>query len=505
MKRFLPALLVLLPLIAAASPENPAPAVEFLAALHEKDQLKRAEMLLAAAESGVYPADLALIHLTRTAVGTQHGARLRKLAGRRRGELIPAVLCCRSAAHADRELFELGLAALHSAAKKKLSAFEAPLFRELAASLTAQGCGMGEYAELRALFEELIRKDPEWRSKLPVSALVEFYVSCAFATEGFELPQAEWRQSPSELRQSCIRLLDELPKMLPDDAEESGRLVGFFLRTEARSQAAAVALAYGRKHPNTALPLLVMTAVETGEVKLVDSLKKFINPQMFSDFRIRALGNSGAFAEAFEALSGLGDHVRRQALYLDLVQKQGDPALKAKLARDPGSSLPPRTRVLWLLDAAERRNDRECFRDAEKLVTPELDKDPVLANALGYVALLQGIDPQTAEARIDRALGSDPYNCAYLDSKAYARYAAHDYPGAWEWMRKALKAIDPMPSVAEILEHAGDIRLALGDKAQARKFYRTALKLADGREKQPGAEAFAILRKRIAEKLEKLK
>ena len=85
MKRFLPALLVLLPLIAAASPENPAPAVEFLAALHEKDQLKRAEMLLAAAESGVYPADLALIHLTRTAVGTQHGARLRKLAGRRRG------------------------------------------------------------------------------------------------------------------------------------------------------------------------------------------------------------------------------------------------------------------------------------------------------------------------------------------------------------------------------------------------------------------------------------
>ena len=67
------------------------------AALREGDRLKRTGMLLAAAESGVYPADLALIHLTRAAVGPQHAARLRKLAGTRRGELIPALLCCRSA------------------------------------------------------------------------------------------------------------------------------------------------------------------------------------------------------------------------------------------------------------------------------------------------------------------------------------------------------------------------------------------------------------------------
>ena len=506
MKTILPVLLALLPFVAVASPENsPAPAAEFLAALHEKDQLKRTEMLLVAAESGIYPADLALIHLTRAAVGVQHGERLRKLAEGRRGELIPAVLCCRSAEHADRALFELLLAAWRNASKKKHTPFEAPLFRELTASLVAQGCGMGEYAVLRPLLEELIRKDPEWRSKLPVSALVEFYVSCAFATEGFELPQPEWHKSPSELRQSCIRLLDELPKLLPDDAEDSGRLIGFFLRTEARPSAVAVALAYGRKHPDNALPILVMTAAETGEVKIVDSLKKFINPQMFNDFRIRALGSSGAFDEALKALDGIADPARRQALYLELVGKQGDPALKAKLARDPKSSLLPRGRILWLLDAAERLHDRGCFRDAEKLVTAELDKDPVLANALGYVALVLGLDPKTAEARIDRALERDPYNSAYLDSKAYARYAAHDHAGAWEWMQKSLKTIDPMPSVAEILEHAGDIRLVLGDKTRAREFYRAALKLADGMEKHPGEAGFSLIRKRAKEKLEKLK
>ena len=470
MKRFLPALLALLSVAAAAAPENnsPAPAAEFLAALQETDQLKRTEMLLAAAESGVYPAELALIHLTRAAVGTRHGERLRKLAVRRRGELIPAVLCCRSAERTDRELFELTLAAWRTAAKKNLSKFATPLFRELTASLVAQGCGLGEYAVLRPLLEELVRTDPGWRSKLPVSALVEFYVSCAFATEGFELPEANWSRSPSELRQACARLLDELPKLLSDDTEDSGRLITFFLRTEARPQAVAVALAYGKKHPDNALAMLVMTAAEAGEVKILDSLKKFINPQMFDDFRIRALGSSGEFDKAFKALDGIADPARRQALYLDLVNKQGDPALKAKLARDPKSSLLPRGRILWLLDAAERLQDRGCFRDAEKLVTPELEADPVLANALGYVALVLGIDPAAAEARIDRALERDPYNSAYLDSKAYARHVAGDHAGAWGWMQKALKTIAPTPSVAEILEHSGDIRLALGDKKQAR-------------------------------------
>ena len=397
------------------------------------------------------------------------------------------------------------LAAWRSASKKKLTPFEVPLFRELTASLVAQGCGMGEYAVLRPLLEDFIRRDPEWRSKLPVSALVEFYVSCAFATEGFELPRPEWRKSPSELRQTCIRLLDDLPRMLPDDAEDAGRLINFFLRTEARTQAVAVALAYGKGHPDNALAILVMTAIETGEVKIVDSLKKFINPQMFGEFRLRALGSAGAFDETFKALDGITDPTRRQALYFELVNKQSDPALKAKLARDAGNSLPLRTRMLWLLDAAERLNDRGCFGDAEKLVTEDLARDPVPANALGYVALVLGIAPETAEARIDRALRSDPYNSAYLDSKAYARYVAHDCAGAWEWMRKALKSIAPMPSSAEILEHAGDIRLALGDRTRAREFYRAALKLASGREKLPGGAGFSAIGKRAKEKLEKLK
>lgn len=490
---------------AAAPGRSPAPAAEFLAAMSEKDPAKRTEMLLAAAESGVYPADLALIHLTRSAVETRHGERLYRLAKERHGELIPALLACRGAERFAPELFELTLAAWRNAAVKNLSPFEAPLFRELTASLVAQGCGMGEYTALRPLLEEFIRKNPEWRKRLPVSALVEFYVSCAFATEGFELPDPEWRRSPSELRRACIRLLDELPKMLPDDAEDTGRLVNFFLRTGARPQAVAAALAFGRNHPDTTLPLLVMTAVESGDVKIIDSLKKFINPQMFGDFRIRALGNAGEFAEAFKSLDAIADPARRQALYIDLVNKQGDSRLKAKLARDPAAALLPKGRILWLLDAAENLQERDCFRDAEKLVTPDMEADPVLANALGYVALVLGTEPERAEKRIDRALRNSPCNSAYLDSKAYARYVARDYAGAWEWMQKALKTIEPAPSVAEILEHAGDIRLALGDKTRAREFYLAAVKLASGQEKLPGAEAFARLRKRAAEKLEKLK
>ena len=72
--------------------------------------------------------------------------------------------------------------------------------------------------------------------------------------------------------------------------------------------------------------MLLMTAVETGEVKILDSLKKFINPQMFDDFRIRALGNAGAFAEAFKALPAIPDPARRQA-----IRKASDRLLKSAM------------------------------------------------------------------------------------------------------------------------------------------------------------------------------
>ena len=506
MKTIVPVLVVLWAIVVAAAPADWKPGAEFLAALQEKDSPKRTEMLLAAAESDVYPADLALIHLTRAAVEPKHAARLRKLAIRRRGELIPAVLCCRSAERVDPELFELTVAAWRTNSGKKLSAFETPLFKELSASLVTQSCGLGEYAAVRPLLEELIEKDPAWRNKLPVSALVEFYVSCAFATEGFALPEASWSKSAPGARQACARLLDQLPKLLTDDADEMRRLIGFFLRSDMRQHALALALGYANKSPDKALPLLVLTAVELGETEVLDSLKKFIKPEPLAEFRICALGNAGKFSDAVKALDGIADPERRQTLYLELVGKHGHPVLKEKLARDPKNALLPRARILWLLGAAERLEDSACFRDAEKLMTPELEADPVPANALGYVALVLRIDPKTAEARVDRALERDPYNSAYLDSKAYARYVSGDHTGAWEWMQKTLKVIDPSPTSFEILEHAGDIRLALGDKKRAREFYQAALLLLDRLCRRPaGIDEFLRYRKRISDKLEKLK
>ena len=505
MKTILPTLLILLPLVVAAAPAEWKPGAEFLAALAEKDQSKRAGMLLDTAESGVYPADLALIHLTRAAVEPKHAARLRKLAEARRGELIPAVLACRSAEYSDRELFGLALAAWRNASEKRLSKFEAPLFRELSISLVSLCCDTGEYAVLQPRLEEFIRKDRDWRSRVPISALVEFYVSCAFATEGYELPDASWSKAPGEMHQTCARLLDELPKLLTDDPDEMKRLANFFLRAEMRRHALALTITYAERDPDKALPLLVMTAVRLGETKILDSLKKFIRQKAFAEFSIHAAGNAGKFTEAVRALDGITDPERRQALYIDIVNRHGAAALKAKLARDPETPLLPDTRIRWLLGAAERLNDPGCFRDAEKLITAETEADPVMANAFGYVALVLGIDPKTAEARVDRALERNPCNGAYLDSKAYARYVARDYDGAWEWMQKALKVIDPSPTSFEILEHAGDIRLALGDRTRARKFYAAALRLLDRAGPHSGIDELLQCRKRISDKLEMLK
>ena len=69
---------------------------------------------------------------------------------------------------------------------------------------------------------------------------------------------------------------------------------------------------------------------------------------------------------------------------------------------------------------------------------------------------------------------SEPGNPAILDSMAWALYRRKEYGKALEYIGKALAA-SPSPVDPVILDHAGDIHSALGDRKKAAEFWRRAL------------------------------
>ena len=142
-------------------------------------------------------------------------------------------------------------------------------------------------------------------------------------------------------------------------------------------------------------------------------------------------------------------------------------------------------RLLTLLALTDILNDRSLYDAAERLAGKRIATEASKANSFGYTALLLGLDRDLAEKRIRHALSLRPRESSYLDSLAWARYLAGDHAGAWKYMEQALRYCEPEAEHCELLQHAGAIRLALGDREGARRYCTQALKLAQAGEKDP--------------------
>lgn len=113
----------------------------------------------------------------------------------------------------------------------------------------------------------------------------------------------------------------------------------------------------------------------------------------------------------------------------------------------------------------------------EKILLPMIEEnpdDPELLNLLGYLYSEAGIKLDKALELLEKAVKAEPANQAILDSMAWVLYRRKEYGKALDYIKKALAA-EPQPVDSVILDHAGDIWFALGDKKKALEYWKRSL------------------------------
>lgn len=121
----------------------------------------------------------------------------------------------------------------------------------------------------------------------------------------------------------------------------------------------------------------------------------------------------------------------------------------------------------------ETGNPDAAIAEAEKALamTPE---NPVALNFLGYLLADHGRRLDEAEKLVAAALAAVPDSDAFLDSLAWIYYRQQRYPQAMEAMAKCLghAGLDADPV---ILDHAGDIFMAVGAPQLAAAYWHQAI------------------------------
>lgn len=138
-------------------------------------------------------------------------------------------------------------------------------------------------------------------------------------------------------------------------------------------------------------------------------------------------------------------------------------------------------RLYYLRGAAYERADRwpEAQADLNKALELKPD-DPELLNYVGYSWVYRNQKVKEGLELIQKAVGLDPDNGAYVDSLGWAYYQLGDYRRAVEQLERAAELL---PGDPEVNEHLGDAYWRAGRRQEAR-FQWTAVLTLDPAPKQ---------------------
>ncbi|HVR44590.1 MAG TPA: tetratricopeptide repeat protein [Thermoanaerobaculia bacterium] len=131
--------------------------------------------------------------------------------------------------------------------------------------------------------------------------------------------------------------------------------------------------------------------------------------------------------------------------------------------------------LLFQLGAVLERVGRyeESEAEFESVLALDPDHAPTL-NYLGYMWADRGVNLDRAAVMLEKAVGIEPKNGAYLDSLGWVYFRL----GRLELAEKYLvRAAEVVPDDPTIQEHLGDLYRKQGDSDRALDFYRTALGL----------------------------
>ena len=122
---------------------------------------------------------------------------------------------------------------------------------------------------------------------------------------------------------------------------------------------------------------------------------------------------------------------------------------------------------------ADKAGDMQEVENALNKILSRSPDDHEALNFLGYTWADKGINLDKAERLIASALTTDGKNPAYLDSMAWVLFKKGNFKEAIKYIDKAISEEgDSIDSV--LLDHAGDIYWADGQKEKALKFWKEA-------------------------------
>jgi len=211
------------------------------------------------------------------------------------------------------------------------------------------------------------------------------------------------------------------------------------------------------------------------------AVAKYPKDRQLATVRATLLGEQGKPDEAVAALNSLltgGPSDVEVLLNIAQVYSQAKRYAEAQAAAEKALRISDKPddqeSAHFILGALYERQKQ--YDQAEAEFKKVLAADPLngqAANYLGYMLADRGVRLEESVKYIQRALQGDPNNGAYLDSLGWAYLKMHRPDMAEAPLEKAARLITGDPT---ILEHLGNLHLALGNPQAAEEEWERALK-----------------------------
>jgi tetratricopeptide (TPR) repeat protein len=192
-----------------------------------------------------------------------------------------------------------------------------------------------------------------------------------------------------------------------------------------------------------------------------------------AEFQFRS-GDRRPAVEALDRLAGSKEAERTLAA-ADVYARLKEYPTAARLARDAVGRFPESPEALFRLGSSlERAGDSA---EAEKVFSRLLEmrpNDSAAQNYLGYMWADRGVNLEKAHVLLEKAVGREPRNGAYLDSLGWVYFRMGKFDAA---QLNLLEAHRREPDDPTIEEHLGDLSERQGNVARAVTHWERALTL----------------------------
>jgi tetratricopeptide (TPR) repeat protein len=147
----------------------------------------------------------------------------------------------------------------------------------------------------------------------------------------------------------------------------------------------------------------------------------------------------------------------------------------ARIAREVGAKNPDNTDAQFRLGSSLERGGDAAGAEAVFLkLLAKRPNDAATQNYLGYMWADKGVQLERAREMLEKAVGREPRNAAYLDSLGWVYFRLGRIDSAEKNLREAHRREPSDPTIAE---HLGDLEMKRGNMAGAIQNWEKALEL----------------------------